>query len=313
MDEIIKMEELPKAGAIQIGEIKSTPGGKGNNQAVACSRAGGKVTFIGVVGNNNDYDKILTKFLKDNNINPILDIRKNEDCHKATVVIDSSGMGRIVVKPNADVYLSKNIIDDNINELEKSEIIILDLEIPLETVEYVINKCYQSQKQKKIILRPSFILSGKESVLPEKDKKTFENIIKKVNYLIVDESELNIISGQSTNCEEEVKKACQEFMKKEPQNLIVILKYEGCRLWNKEVSNKEFRSYYKKEDVADFSGAVDCFIGVFAAYLHKNYQIDEAIKYANLALSISAKKFGIIDSFPKLDEINREREKINDW
>jgi ribokinase len=311
MDQVIKMKQIPKAGAIAMGEVKISPGGKGNNQAVACSRAGGETTFIGVVGDNFGYDKKLKKCLEENNIKPILQIRKNEDCHIANIIIDDEGMGKILVKSGTDVHLNENIIDQNIEIIENSYIIIFDLEIPLKTVAYAIDKCYE--KNKIIILRPSFIFSEEKQELTNEEKILFDNIIKKVNYIIVDESELQIISGLPTSSDQEVINACKEFMRKEPQNLIVISKYNGCSVWNKDEENKKYRSYYNEKEIADFTGAVDCFIGVFAAYLSNNYIFDEAIKYANLAVSISVRVLGIIDTFPKLEEINREREKIKDW
>ena len=244
---------------------------------------------------------------------PILQTRNNEDCHIANIIIDSLGMSKIVIKPGTDRYLTQNIIDKNIDIIENSSIIILDLEIPLETVAYAIDICYQ--RKKIIILRPSFIL-GENQQLSETQKNIFEEIIKKVNYLIVNEYELYLISGQQpTNSEEEVDKTSKEFIKnhKEIKNLIVILKYRGCILWNIDGDNKNFCSYYKREDIVDFTGAVDCFIGVFAAFLSNKYEIDEAIKYANLAVSICVKKLGVIDSFPKLDEIIKEKENNENW
>jgi len=322
MDQIIKTDDIPEGGAMKIGKVKCSPGGKGNNQAVACARAGGETTFIGVVGDNFNYDIFLKKHLEDNNIKPILYTRKNEDCHIASITVDSNGNGKIVIKPGTDAYLNQSIIDKNISIIENSYIIVFDLEIPLDTVAYTIDKCYE--KKKIIILRPSFILmddkdKGKDEEknkpkLSEKAKKIFENFIKKVNYLIADENELSIISGMPTNNDDQVNKACEEILKKEPpQNLIVVLKNKGCILWNKDGNKKNFCPYYEERDIVDFTGAVDCFIGVFAAFLSNNYELDEAIKYANLAVSISVKEFGIIDSFPKLDEINKEKEKIAKW
>lgn len=224
-------------------------------------------------------------------------------------------MGKIVIRPGTDRYLTTNIIDKNIDIIEKSNIIIFDLEIPLKTVAYAIDKCYE--KKKIIILRPSFILGEKQDKLSEEQENIFGNLIKKVNYLIVDEYEFSLISGEAIISEEDVDKAFRRFMKKikeknkEIQNLILILKYGGCCLWNKDGDKKNFCPYYKTKDIVDFTGAVDCFIGVFAAFLYNKYKLDEAIKYANLAVSISVKKFGIIDTFPNLDEINKEKEKIN--
>ena len=59
MDQITKLNDMPQAGGTKTGEIKSSPGGKGNNQAIACARAGGDTAFIGVVGNNFNYDIIM--------------------------------------------------------------------------------------------------------------------------------------------------------------------------------------------------------------------------------------------------------------
>ena len=326
MDHITKMDDLPHGGATNKGDIINSPGGKGNNQAIACARAGGETSLIGVVGDKFYYDVILKKCLEDNNVNPILQTRKNEDCHIANIIVDSEGNGKIVIEPGTDIYLNTNVIDKNINIIEDSYIIIFDLEIPLATVAYAIDKCYE--KKKIIILRPSFILSEDKDKDKDKDKNKdkdkltkeqrnlFENIIKKVNYLIVNEYELSIISCRPTNDEDQVDKACARFMNNHTdmiQNLIVILKNRGCSLWNKNGDKQNFCSYYKKEEINDFTGAVDCFIGVFAAFLSNNYKIDEAIKYANLAVSICVKKLGIINTFPKLDEINKEKEKIKNW
>ena len=161
-------------------------------------------------------------------------------------------------------------------------------------------------KKKIIILRPSFISKKRQEELSE-------DLIKKVNYLIVNESELSSISGMPTNSEDQTELACKKLMEKKPKNLIVILKNKGCILWNREVGKKKYDSYYNESEIVDFTGAVDCFIGVFAAYLSKKYSLDEAIKYANLAVSYCVKRVGTIISFPKLKDINDEKAKINNW
>jgi sugar/nucleoside kinase (ribokinase family) len=79
------------------------------------------------------------------------------------------------------------------------------------------------------------------------------------------------------------------------------------------VGKKKYDSYYNESEIVDFTGAVDCFIGVFAAYLSKTYNLDEAIKYANLAVSYCVKRVGTIISFPKLKDINDEKAKVKNW
>lgn len=222
---------------------------------------------------------------------------KNIESHMATIIIENNGLSKILIKPGADEYLDINLIDKNIKLIEMSYIIILQLETPLDTVEYTINKCHE--KQKIVILKPSPGI------------KLSENIIQKVNYLIPNESELEIISGKPTYDKEQIELACKTIMNKGAQNLIVTLGNKGCILWNKD-GKKEYCSY-PVDKVVDSTGADDCFIGVFAAYLSKKATLDDAIKYANLAASISVSSVGTMNSLPKLEAINKKREKITNW
>ena len=295
MDISIFSEDIPKSGETKKGKTLINPGGKGNNQAISCARAGGETIFMGVVG--DDYYKKLKQTLEENNVSPELKKMNNTETHTASIIIGTNGKSKIVVNPGADNYLDINLINKNINLINDSYIVIFQLEIPFETNKYAIEKCYE--RRKIIILRPSPAIE-----LPE-------NIIQKATYLILNESELSIISGMPTNDEKQIDLACQRIMEKGAQNLIVPLINKGCILWNKE-GKKEYCSYIK-DNVIDSTGSMDCFIGVFAAYLSKNSSLDDAIKYANLASDISTKSLGTINSFPKLEEINREKDKIKNW
>ena len=303
MDQTILMKQAPTSGAAELADIKDCPGGKGNNEAVACARAGGNTAFIGVVG--DDYNQKLKKSLEDDNVTAILQTKKNIETHKAVIMVDDNGIRKILIKPGADDYLDINQIDQNIKFIENAEIIIFNLEIPLNTVSYAISKC--NPKKNIIILRPSFISKKRQKELPV-------DLIKKINYLIVNESELETITGMPTNSDDETESACKKLIKeKVPQNLIVVSKTKGCILWNKDVGKKRYNSYYNESDIVDFTGAVDCFIGTFAAYLSNKYKLDDAIKYANLAVSICVRKVGTISSYPRLKEINDEKERVKNW
>ena len=305
IDQIINMDEIPQLGAVKEGELETIPGGKGNLEAIACGKAGGDVEIIGVIG--DDYKETIQKTLENNNVNHILTVLKGVKTHYANIVIGKEGNNRIAINSGADAYFHNNIIDQNIDYIENARIIIFQLEIPLKTVKYAIDVCYQ--KRKVIILRPS-IISDKNN----KNKVDLsEDTIKKVTYLITNESELSKISNMPTSNEKEIDEASKKIMDMGAQNLIVILvKKGGCLLWKKGEKKETYNSYYK-EKIVDGTGASDCFIGVFAAFLSKNTELDEAIRYANLATSICVSKEGTIGTFPKLEELNREKEKINNW
>lgn len=295
IDQTIFSEDIPKYGEINKGKIVKNPGGKGNNEAIACARAGGETIFIGVVG--DDSDQYLKQKLEEDNVSPVLKVKKNVETHCAHIIIGPNGQSKIVVNPGADYYLDINYINENQRYIDNASIVMFQLEIPIETVEYGINISYE--KNKIIILRPSPAVALND------------NIIKKVTYLIPNESELGVISGMPTKDERQIDEACKNIMDRGAKNLIVPLGSKGCILWNKD-GKKEYSSYIT-DNAIDYTGYVDCFIGVFAAFLSKNYKLDEAIKYANLAASISVTIVGTISSYPKLEDIKNKKDKITNW
>ena len=137
-----------------------------------------------------------------------------------------------------------------------------------------------------------------------------ENALKKVDYLIPNEIELSLMTGMKTDLIEQIEIACKKIIELGAKNLIVTLGEKGSLLYNKEGS-KMFPAFPVK--AVDTTGAGDCFAGVFSTYLSKNYPIEEAIKYANLASSISVTKIGTIPSFPTQKEIEEARKKIENW
>ena len=289
-------DRMPVPGETIVGlKFAQNPGGKGDNQAVSASRAGGNVTFVGAIGEDS-YGDILKKNLDDNKVKHKLKVMPNLNCQIATILVDKNGQNSIIIVPGANRYVDKRQIDENENLIEENDIILLQLEIPIETVEYIIDIAYE--KNKLIILNPA---PGQP--LPE-------NILKKVDYLIPNESELALITGMPTDTTERIILASKKLIELGVKNLIVTLGDKGSVLCNK--NNVKFFDSYPATAV-DTAGAGDCFAGVLSAYLSKSYPIEEAIKYANFASSLSVTKIGTIPSFPTLEQIERERNKIHNW
>ena len=289
-------DRMPVPGETIVGvRFSQNPGGKGDNQAVSAARAGGDVTFIGAIGDDS-YAAILKKNLDDNKVKHQLKVIPNMNCQIATILVDKNGQDRIIIVPGANRYVDKKQIEMNEELIEENDIILLQLEIPIETVEYIIDIAYE--KKKLIILNPA---PGQP--LPE-------NILKKVDYLIPNENELGEITGMLTNTTERIIYASEKLIQLGVKNLIVTLGAKGSVLCNKD-SVKFFDSYPAK--AVDTTGAGDCFAGVLSAYLSKSYPIEEAIKYANFASSLSVSKIGTIPSFPTKKQIEREKKKIHRW
>ena len=159
------MYKFPKAGETIVGKkFIQNPGGKGDNQVIASARVGGDVTFIGAVGDDN-YGELLKKNLEENKVKTHMKIVPNMSSQIATILIDESGENRIVIVPGANNFVDKKQIDDNFDIIKECDIILMQLEIPMETVEYVVDKFYELNK--------IIILNQQQNAYLIKELKTF--------------------------------------------------------------------------------------------------------------------------------------------
>ena len=283
------MYQFPKIGETIVGKkFIQNPGGKGNNQVIAAARVGGDVTFIGAVGDDN-YGEILKKNLEENNVKTYLKIVPNMSSQIATILIDETGENRIVIVPGANNFVDKKQIDDNFDIIKECDIILMQLEIPMETVEYVVDKFYELNKI--LILNPA---PGAE---------LSDNIIKKCTYLTPNENEIGLITKMPYDTIDNIKLAAKSLIDKGAQNVLVTLGEKGAYLKNK---NEDIIIPTIKVKAIDTTGAGDCFNGVFAMYLALGKSAIEAIKYANVASSISVTRSGAVPSLPYKEEVDEK-------
>ena len=283
------MYKFPKAGETIVGKkFIQNPGGKGDNQVIASARVGGDVTFIGAVGDDN-YGELLKKNLEENKVKTHMKIVPNMSSQIATILIDESGENRIVIVPGANNFVDKKQIDDNFGIIKECDIILMQLEIPMETVEYVVDKFYELNKI--IILNPA---PGAE---------LSDNIIKKCTYLTPNENEIGLITKMPYDTIDNIKSAAKCLFDKGAQNVLVTLGEKGAYLKNK---NDDIIIPTLKVKALDTTGAGDCFNGVFAACLAMGKNAIEAIKYANVASSISVTRSGAVPSLPYKNEVDEK-------
>ena len=296
-DEKIKIDKMPEIGKTEIGNYEIDFGGKGNIEAVACARTDGETIFLGAVG-DKDYETF-KKHFEEENITSILRKVKGVQSRYATVLVDKEGKHRIITDPRASYYVDEELINENLESINKAGFILLQLEITFDTVEYIIDKF---KNEKTIILRPS----------PVTQLEKLRNLIKNVNYLILNEVELGLISGEETKTQQQIEVASDKLMKLYlPKNIIVSLLDKGWLLKNK--SKKKIFPPYDVGNIVEKVGHMDCFIGVFASYLSRKNNVDEAIKYANLASKICCCKVGTISSLPKIPDLMSYKQRIQNW
>ena len=290
MDLVVNVDTMPKPGQTIIGSnFKEVPGGKGANQAVAMARLNGNVTMIGKVGEDG-FGQTLINSLKNDKVDTTYIQTAKGATGVALITVDKNAQNSIVVSPGANFEVKEDDIDNNIEAIKNSDIVVLQLETPLDTIKYALNKAKELNKY--TILNPAPAV------------KLDDEIIKNVDLLTPNETELEIISGVSIETEEDIQKASQIMIEKGVKELIVTLGSKGSLYINKEKSM--FKKAYKVEAV-DTTAAGDSYTGALAVALSQDKGMEEAMDFASKVGALSVLKEGAQSSLPTLEDVENFR------
>lgn len=290
MDLVVNVDTMPKPGQTIIGSnFKEVPGGKGANQAVAMARLNGNVSMIGKVGEDG-FGQTLINSLKNDKVDTTYIQTAKGATGVALITVDKNAQNSIVVSPGANFEVKEDDIDNNIEAIKNSNIVVLQLETPLNTIKYALNKAKELNKY--TILNPAPAV------------KLDNEIIKNVDLLTPNETELEIISGVSIETEEDIQKAAQIMIEKGVKELIVTLGSKGSLYINKEKSM--FKKAYKVEAV-DTTAAGDSYTGALAVALSQDKNIEDAMDFASKVGALSVLKEGAQSSLPTLEDVENFR------
>ena len=290
MDLVVNVDTMPKPGQTIIGSnFKEVPGGKGANQAVAMARLNGNVSMIGKVGEDG-FGQTLINSLKNDKVDTTYIQTSKGATGVALITVDKNAQNSIVVSPGANFEVKEDDIDNNIEAIKISDIVVLQLETPLNTIKYALNKAKELNKY--TILNPAPAV------------KLDDEIIKNVDLLTPNETELEIISGVSIETEEDIQKAAQIMIEKGVKELIVTLGSKGSLYINKEKSM--FKKAYKVEAV-DTTAAGDSYTGALAVALSQDKNIEDAMDFASKVGALSVLKEGAQSSLPTLEDVKNFR------
>lgn len=286
-DMVIKTAQLPVAGeTILGGTFFMNPGGKGANQAVAAARLGGDVTFICKTG-NDIFGRQSKQLFEDEGIHtPYVFSDPDHPSGVALITVDQNAENCIVVAPGANATLSVQNIEEAEEVIEQADIVLIQLEIPIETVVYAVQVA--AAKGKKVILNPAPACKLPDALLSN------------VSVITPNETEAEMLSGIEVNDIESARKAAQVIRNKGVETVIITLGKEGALLLHDE----EFTHIPAiKVDAVDTTAAGDVFNGAFAVALGENRSILEAIAFACKASAISVSRLGAQSSAPYRNEI----------
>jgi ribokinase len=275
MDLVVRTNRFPKQGETALGDLYTTvPGGKGANQAVAAARLGEAVQMIGAVGTDAFGDELL-KGLSAENIDVGLVKRVTGTSGIANILL-SEGDNRIIVVPGANHAIEPQEIVGLEATLAASDLVILQLELPVPVVQQTLEICRKHQVP--TILNPA-----------PADAYTKE-LLAFATYLTPNETEAEEIFGADW----------EQVIEQYPNRLIVTLGKEGARYFDghKHILVKGFET-----KVIDTTGAGDTFNGAFAVALAEGMDFAEAVRFANAAASLSVEKFGAQGGMPSRQEV----------
>jgi len=288
-DMIIKIDKIPIPGETVIGgKFFKMAGGKGANQAVAAARAGGNVTFISSVGNDVFGHEAMLGFKKDGIDVEYVKIDDEEATGTALIFIDKNGENSIAVASGANLNLDESHLKKVNEKFNNAEVLLTQLEIPINTVEEAIKIAYSAGV--KIILNPA-------PAQPLSDE-----LLKCISILTPNESEVELLTGIEVRDESDAKKAADLLLKKGIEIVIITLGVKGALLTTNEES-KLIHGF--KVEAEDTTAAGDVFNGALAVAISENKELNDAIKFAHAAAAISVTRIGAQPSAPSRDEIER--------
>ena len=294
MDLVTVCERAPKGGETLFGkDFFQVPGGKGAHQAVAIGKLGTQVTMLGKIGNDS-FGKDLVASMKNSGVNTEYIENSASSTGIAKIIVEANGQNRILVVSGANMDVDRAYIDRHIDVINNSDILVTQLEIPIDTVEYVLKKAKEA---------------GKITILnPAPAAQLNDEIIKNSDIIIPNESELGIITGMPANTLNEIEAAAQKLLNMGVKELIVTLGSQGSLHLNKKGST--LHSAYKVNAV-DTTAAGDSFIGG----LVKNIQddnLDEAIEFATKVSAITVTRKGAQISIPTIEEVENFKGEKNE-
>jgi len=285
-DMTVKTDKLPKPGETLLGGVFALgAGGKGANQAVAARRLGGDVTLICKVGNDL-FGQNSVKHYEEEGLDVSNVLISDKPSGVALITVDADAENSIVVAPGANMDFTDEDVKKISKAVKECGILLLQLEIPIDTVLKVAKMGYEAGAM--VVINPA-----PAAKLPEE-------IFKYISLFIPNETELTTFSGIEVSDEQTAISAAKAMNAKGVGKVIVTMGSKGSLLWD----GKESRTIKAhKVKAVDTTAAGDTYCGALCVALSEGKTLYEAIEFATSASSLTVQKMGAQDSIPYRKDI----------
>ena len=287
VDMVVRTSLLPAPGeTILGGEFFMNQGGKGANQAVAIKRLGGNLIFMAKLGNDVLGRQSVGYFKKEGIDTRYIALDEDSASGVALISVDDHAENSIVVASGANMLLNEQDVDKMLEEMCEGDILLMQLEIPLQTVEYAARKAFG--KGVKVVLNPAPARS-----LP---KELFRHL-----YMVTpNRIEAEMLTGIKIANDADVEKVAEEICAMGVKNVIITLGSKGCLIREEGVS---YRIDAFKVEPVDTTAAGDTFNGALCVGLSEGMDLKQAAVMASKASSIAVTRMGAQSSIPYREEL----------
>ncbi len=286
-DMVIKAPHLPQPGeTILGGTFFMSAGGKGANQAVAAARLGGSILLVAKTGYDVFGKQSIELFEKEGVDISCIVRDRYQPSGVALITVDDKGENCIVVAPGANAALSAENVDEVKEKVETASLILIQLETPVATVEYVAN--IASSKGIKLVLNPAPAAKLKDELL------------KKISIITPNQKEAEMLTGIKINDEASAKKAALFLHNKGIDTVIITMGASGALVLH---NNKYSMISGHKVKVVDTTAAGDVFNGALVVAISEGKDMEDAVAFACKAAAISVTRLGAQASAPYRKEV----------
>jgi ribokinase len=295
MDQVVRVPRLPVEGETLLGagSLKLIPGGKGANQAVAIARLGATVKMAGRIGIDPFGEQLRAALRNDHIDTDLIVIDPQEASGVAFIFLTAEGNNAIVVAGGANMQVGRDQqqMADIFSEIERSSALVLQLEIPLEAVERLIEKAHSARVPVYLNLAPA-------QALPRET-------LKRVSVLILNESEASLLSGQRVENGEDASIVANVLQEYGIETVVITLGAAGAVMVTRDKRGKVQRLYQKAPEVTvvDTTAAGDCFAGALVVALSEGQEPSDALRFAVHASALKVTRFGAQPGLPSRQEV----------
>lgn len=287
MDMVARVPHMPVGGeTLTADKYYVNPGGKGANQAVAIAKLGGKVAMIGKVGSDETGDALKNN-LKAMGVDESMVTRADVPSGIAMIIVEG-GENRIILYKGANHSVTKADVDEGLKNAKRGDALVMQLEIPLETVTYA--AAVAKQKGMLVLLNPA-------PAVP-----LGEELLKNVDIIAPNETETEILTGVGLDSDVHIALAVKKLYQLGVKRVIITMGSRGSIVAEGQtITPVEPR----KVKAVDTTSAGDTFVGATVLRYLDGDTLEDAARFASVASSITVTREGAAQSIPTLDEVKK--------